>query len=79
MRKIFRLSATLDRLIEFERGRTLLRKIANWRRQDQYAILPYSSKGLVPPRGDLSASRISNLVKNLRNRKIKPFYYQPGD
>jgi hypothetical protein len=31
----------------------------------------------VPPRGSLAASRLAQIIKDLRKRKIKPFYYSP--
>jgi len=31
---------------------------------------------LVPPRGSLAASHLAQVIKDLRKRKIKPFYHE---
>jgi hypothetical protein len=33
-------------------------------------------KKLVPARGSLAASELARIIKDLRRRKIKPFYYE---
>jgi hypothetical protein len=38
--------------------------------------VPERFKKLVPPRGSLAASMLARVIKDLRRRKIKPFYYE---
>jgi hypothetical protein len=33
-------------------------------------------KKLIPARGSLAASMLARVIKDLRRRKIKPFYYE---
>ena len=38
--------------------------------------VPKWFRDIVPPRGSLASSQLAQVIKDLRRRKIEPFYYE---